>query len=110
MSSPLRRRGVALFAALLCAAGVLQGAMGFSFLSLAPGFAQHVWGIATSFIAPKTQRGYLGGVVVMQNGTVFAAECLAASTRLHRYDPSQIFEKKSTNLHKETIGNTIAGG
>lgn len=110
MSSPLRRRGVALLAALLCAIGVLEGAMGFSFLSLAPGFAQHVWGTATSFIAPRTQRGYLGGVVVMQNGTVFAAECLAGPTRLHGYDPAQTVEKKSTILHKETITGTIAGG
>jgi len=110
-SSQARRRwGVGLLAAMGCALAVLEGAMGYSFLFLAPGFAQHVWGTAASFIAPKTQRGYLGGIVVMQDGTLFAAECLAGSTRLHRYDPTETTTKNGTTLHKETVLKTIAGG
>ena len=105
-----RRRSLALLAAFVCALAVMEGAMGASFLFLAPGFAQHVWGTASSFIAPKTQRGYLGGVVVLQNGTVLAAECLASPTRLHRYDPVQTEREKDTTLHKETVLPTIAGG
>src|ERR1051325_4846602 len=96
-------------AALLVAASVIavSASMGRSFASLAPGYAQHLWGVSSL----KSSSGTLAGVVVLQSGEVIAAECRSTSTtRLHSFDPSNTSNKNDSRLHQEsTTGNVIGG-
>src|SRR5688500_16568863 len=55
---------------------------GQSFTTLYPKFTQQLFGVTSNFLTPG---GYLGGVVVLQNGDVIAAECVSSNTRLHRF-------------------------
>src|ERR1041384_292042 len=75
----------ATIALLLVAACVLAlyASMGRSFQQLAPGYAQHLYGV----FSLRSNQFSLGGVVVLQDGTVIAAECRGPSTRLHVFDP-----------------------
>ena len=64
---------VAATIALLVAAAVVAvyASMGRSFLQLAPGYAQHLYGVSSL----RSNQFSLGGVVVLQDGTVISAEC-----------------------------------
>src|ERR1051325_2939024 len=103
----LRRWTFALLALLVASLAVLWGAMGRSFVVfLAPGYAQHLFGITGS-------RGTnLGGVVVLQDGTLLSGECLTSTTRIHKYDATKLAPiVHSTNtLHQETIYTSLPGG
>src|ERR671919_469245 len=72
----------------LAAAVALQRAQtqGYSFFWLAPGYGQQVFGTADNFLR---RTGYLGGVVVLQNGDIVAAECETNRTRLHVFDADE---------------------
>ena len=100
----------ALMIAVLCAI-VVRGSQSYSFFTLAPGYAQHVFGVTYSFLAQTPQKGYLGGVVVLQNGDVISAECRTNGTRLHRFDASTTSVDPTTGLtvHSETILTTAGG-
>src|SRR5438132_10634741 len=93
---------VAATIALLVAAAVVAvyASMGRSFLQLAPGYAQHLYGVSSL----RSTSFSLGGVVVLQDGTVVSAECRGPSTKLHIFDPNPAttFTKFDTVLHKET--------
>jgi len=110
MFSRLKR--VDLHRAVLAAAVVtgvavaLYASMGRSFQWLAPGYAQHLWGVSSL----KSSSFSLGGVVVLQDGTVVSAECRGPQTKLHIFDPTSTFTKNDTLLHKETTSAQIAGG
>src|ERR1700704_3496886 len=73
--------------ALIGSIAVLYG-QGFTFFTLQAGFTQRLFGTTKSFVRPKPQTGYLGGVAVLQNGNVIAAECETSATRLHIFDAS----------------------
>src|SRR5437870_4984057 len=95
-------------AALTLAIAVLHS-QGFSFLFLAPGYSQHLFGVTS----PKSAT--LGGVAVLQGGDVLSAECRMNGTNLHRFIASSVLPPDSTgtSLHPETIvptTGTIAGG
>ncbi|HEV8315990.1 MAG TPA: SdrD B-like domain-containing protein [Vicinamibacterales bacterium] len=85
---------------------------GFSFFTLDPAYAQHLFGVTSSFLASPPRRGYLGGVVVLQNGDVIAAECETGVTRLHRFTAGATYtdSQHGTVLHPETISPAISGG
>src|ERR1051325_7844280 len=103
----VRRWAFALLAAVAFSTAVLLG-VGRSFVVfLAPGYVQHVFGITASRVTN------LGGVVVLQDGTVISAECLTSTTRIHVYDatkPASTFPHNTTTLHEETIYTTLPGG
>src|SRR2546428_3814140 len=77
-----------------------------------PAYAQHLFGVTSSFLKQPPGRGLLGGVVVLQNGDVIAAECETSVTRLHRFTASSTYTDPvhGTTLHPETISNPIPGG
>ncbi|MFN2581491.1 MAG: hypothetical protein ABR498_01975, partial [Candidatus Dormibacteria bacterium] len=98
------------FIALLIAGGViaLYASMGRSFQTLAPGYAQHLYGVSSL----KSSLA-LGGVIVLQDGTVISAECRTPKTRLRIFDPgtpSPSTKDPGTLIHKETVSAEIAGG
>src|SRR6266550_8616580 len=70
---------------LLVAACVIAlfAATGRSFQQLALGYAQHLYGVSSL----RSNQFSLGGVAVLQDGTVISAECRGPSTRLHVFDP-----------------------
>src|SRR5437867_3390576 len=82
------------------------------FCSLDTEYAQHLFGVTSSFLTMPPNSGYLGGVVVLQNGNVIAAECETSVTRLHRFTASSTYTDPvhGTTLHPETISNPIPGG
>src|SRR5437588_6552787 len=90
-------------AAVAALAGVMAilYAQGFSFFALAPGYSQQLFGVTSSFMA---KSGYLGGVAVLQNGDVIAAECQTSGTRLHHFDAATTYTDAATGtiLHPET--------
>ena len=100
---------LAALTALLVAGAViaLYATMGQSFRSLAPGYAQHLFGVSSL----KSTTASIGGVAVLQDGTVVTAEC-KSPTRLHIFDPdpSHTFTKNDTVLHPETVSAQITGG
>jgi uncharacterized repeat protein (TIGR01451 family) len=85
---------------------------GCSFFTLDPAYAQHLFGVTASFLKTPPDRGYLGGVVVLQNGDVIAAECETSVTRLHRFIASSTYTdpQHGTTLHPESISDPIPGG
>src|SRR5438105_3399965 len=99
-----------LAASVILAAGLaaLYASMGRSFGFLAPGYAQHLYGVSSL----RSTSFSLGGVVVLQDGTVISAECRGPQTKLHIFDPdpSTTFTKYDTLLHKETTSAQIVGG
>ena len=99
-----------LAASVILAAGLaaLYASMGRSFGFLAPGYAQHLYGVSSL----RSTSFSLGGVVVLQDGTVISAECRGPQTKLHIVDPdpSTTFTKYDTLLHKETTSAQIVGG
>src|SRR5204863_4325036 len=102
-----RRWTFAVLALLVASIAVLWGAMGRSFaIFLAPGFAQHLFGITGSRVTN------LGGVVVLQDGTVLSAECLTSTTRIHRYDATAVVQPvhNTDTIHAETIYTSLPGG
>ena len=98
-----------LTAAVLLAYAATQG---YSFFWLSPGYGQEVFGNTDSFL--RGDAGYLGGVVVLQNGDVVAAECETQTTRLHVFDASRLEddddEEHDTPLHRESISDPLTGG
>ena len=99
-------RSIAAAVAIVCAVAALYAAMGQSFRVLAPGFAQHLYGVSSL----RSSSFSLGGVVVLQDGTVISAECRTNTTALHVFDPAATFTKNNTVLHAESVSGTIAGG
>ena len=104
---------VAATIALLVAAAVVAvyASMGRSFLQLAPGYAQHLYGVSSL----RSNQFSLGGVVVLQDGTVISAECRGPSTRLHVFDPgppSPSSKDPGTLVHPEnsSFNIQIVGG
>ena len=89
---------------------VILWAVPYSFFILDPAYAQRLFGVTSSFLRTAPARGYLGGVVALQNGDVIAAECETSVTRLHRFSASSTYVVRGTTLHAETISNPIAGG
>src|SRR5437879_8856865 len=84
----------------------------YSFYTLAAGYAQHEFGITSTYLRTGTQKGYLGGVAVLQNGDVIAAECLTNGTQLHRFSASApLVLDANTGLfvHQETLLKTAGG-
>src|SRR2546428_2358249 len=64
---------------------------------LASGYTQALWGTTSSFAQPGA---ILGGVVVLQNGDVIAAECVTSGgTRLHRFQAGNTYQTNGTTLH-----------
>jgi hypothetical protein len=104
-------RSAAMFA-LLATVVVRSQPQGFSFFTLDPAYAQHLFGVASSFLNSPPQKGYLGGVVVLQNGDVIAAECQTSVTRLHRFSATDTYTdpEHDTVLHTETISSALPGG
>ncbi len=102
------RRAALTAAVLTGVAVVLYASMGRSFQWLMPGYTQHLWGVSSL----KSSSFSLGGVVVLQDGTVVSAECRGPQTRLHIFDPSPstTFTMNDTLLHKETTSAQIVGG
>src|ERR1041385_1482888 len=100
------RRVVLILAACAATVAALYAAMGKSFVLHVQGFAQHVYGVSSL----KSSSFPLGGVVVLQDGTVVSAECRGPQTKLHIFDPTSTFTKNDTLLHKETTSAQIAGG
>ena len=92
MSSRMRWGGAALLALVAAVVVVRTQPQGISFFSLDPDYAQHLYGVASSFQkGPNVPtHGYLGGVVVLQNGDVIAAECDTNGTRLHRFSAATL--------------------
>src|SRR5438034_2023999 len=88
------------------AVAVIHGAVtqGFSFIALDPSYAQHVFAST-----PLPSARHLGGIVVLQNGDVIAAECQTSGTKLHRFSATATYVKEGTTLHSETIMNTADG-
>src|SRR5438105_6257798 len=88
-------------AAMIAGAGaiVVRGDQSYSFFTLTPGYAEHVFGITSSFMAPRPKKGYLGGVAVLQSGDVIAAECLTNGTRLHRFSAAPPTLDPATGLY-----------
>jgi hypothetical protein len=66
---------------------------GKSFGFLAAGYTQKLWG------ATSNLRSILGGVAVLQNGDVIAAECVFTGTWLHRFAATDI--DQDTGLHRD---------
>ena len=77
---------------------------GQSFVLLYPGFSQRLFGVTSSFAQPG---GYLGGIAVLQNGDVVAAECMFSGARLHRFSATETVP--GTTLHAETLLGSGAG-
>jgi uncharacterized repeat protein (TIGR01451 family) len=69
-------------------------------------YAQHVF--ATT--ADLSTASYIGGVVVLQDGDVIAAECAATGARLHRFSATSVQEENDTPIHQETARFTTPGG
>src|SRR5215208_5886850 len=93
--------------ATVAAAVALYATMGQSYKTLAPGYAQHLYGVSSL----KSSTGVLSGVVVLQTGEVITTECRSTSTRLHIFDPSSTTKKTGeTIVHTETVTGSIVGG
>ncbi len=99
------RRVVLILAACAATVAALYAAMGKSFVLHVQGFAQHVYGVSSL----KSSSFPLGGVVVLQDGTVISAECRGPQTKLHIFDPYSTFTKSGTDLHKETVSAQLSG-
>lgn len=85
---------------------------GYSFLGFTSGYSQRVFASTDDLQNTSTSKGYLGGVVVLQNGDVIAAECRTNGTRLHRFDAVRLEGgdgSVSTPLHEEEIDSTPGG-
>jgi hypothetical protein len=67
-------------AAMTAGVGADEGRNGKSFPFLDPAFTQQLFGSTDSF---KVNGGNLGGIAILQNGDVIAAECVTKDTRLH---------------------------
>jgi uncharacterized repeat protein (TIGR01451 family) len=80
------------------------GRPGQSFIDLSRGYSQQLFGVVSDF---STAGGYLGGIVVLQNGDVIAAECLSTGSRLHRFHADETFP--GSTLHVETDMASAAG-
>lgn len=98
-----------LMAAMLLGLGsgavVYGGKQAVVFDGLPPEYAQHVFGTTEDEL-----DDYLGGIVVMQNGDVIAAECKAdKGAKLHRFVASQTYTDHDTTLHQE-IEKSSGGG
>ena len=93
---------------LLCvvvvAAVARLSAVGQSFATLYPGYTQSLFGVVSAFASPGA---VLGGVAVLQNGDVIAAECVPSGARLHRFSAASLVP--GTSLHLETTVNSAAG-
>src|SRR5438309_2135125 len=103
----VKARALALMA-IAGAVAVIQGhiTQGVSFYTLDPAYAQHVFASTTLF-----SNRYLGGIAVLQNGDVIAAECQTSGTKLHRFDATATYVKEGTTLHQETaMPMSTAGG
>jgi hypothetical protein len=99
-------------AAVCLVTAIHLSAQGFSFFFLQPGFTQNEFGVTSNLLPQQSGPGYLGGVVVMQNGDVIAAECRTSGTRLHRFSAATTVIDPVTGLtvHPETIISSPAGG
>jgi uncharacterized repeat protein (TIGR01451 family) len=96
-------------AAIVVAASViaLHASIGRSFTSIAPGYAQHLWGVSSL----RSSSGTLAGVVVLQSGEAIAAECRSTSTtRLHSFDPTNTSGKNDSRVHQEAVTGNVIGG
>jgi uncharacterized repeat protein (TIGR01451 family) len=63
------------------------------------------------FAATYYVNNYLGGLVVLQNGDVLAAECTnTPTTILHRFSGTETTPVYGTDLHDETAVISTAGG
>jgi hypothetical protein len=85
---------------------------GISFFTLDPDYDQNLFAVTSSFRTGggAPMPGYLGGVVVMQNGDVVAAECDTAGTRLHRFSATSTFTSDTGQvLHTESIVGGTGG-
>ncbi len=87
------------------AVAALYASMGQSFRSLPSGYAQHLYGVSSL----KSTAFPLGGVVVLQDGTVIATECRGPQTKLHVFDPTNTHTKSGTQLHDESVSAQISG-
>ena len=114
---PPRVQIAAAIAALVVAVILVRAVtQGFSFISLSDGYQQQVFGTADNFL--RGEEGYLGGVVVLQNGDVIAAECETNRTRLHVFDADELDRgddddddyPHDTPVHREEISDPLMGG
>lgn len=99
---------VLVFASLWVALGWIANGQaapdGQSFAMLVPGFSQRLFGVVSEFVVPGA---YLGGIAVLQNGDVIAAECLSSNARLHRFQANATIP--GTTLHVDTPMNSEGG-
>lgn len=102
-------RCVAVLALIGGIAAVRAVQQGYAFWMLDPEYAQYVFASTNSFQRTLPAKGYLGGVAVLQNGDVIAAECETATTRLHWFDATATYVERETPLHTERIISTIGG-
>lgn len=100
-----RARVVALVAGLACAATMRADGPGRTYVQLPSPFTQELYGQTA---APAN----LGGIAFAPDGDVWAAECNAAGTRLHRYDSLLVTTlSNGTIVHDEaTVDLGAAGG
>src|SRR3954470_15107872 len=91
----------AAFTALALTVTVGTAPQSVSFTTLAPGYAQHLFATTSSF----SKGSILGGVVILQNGDVIAAECATDGTVLHRFSATQMAPDPDDGqmVHVETM-------
>src|SRR4029079_19457559 len=100
----LRKTALAVAMAGACVGWTGYGAGGQSFSMLYPGYSQTLFGVVSSFAVPGT---VLGGVAVLQNGEVIAAECVSSNARLHRFSAAATMP--GSTLHQDTVLQSEGG-
>ena len=100
-----RLRAIIALCILAGTSAVVRGdPQGLSFYGLAPEYAQHVFAVTDNLVL------YLGGLVVLQNGDVIAAECAEKNARLHRFAAATTTTVQGTPVHPDAVISPSAGG